>query len=79
MTKLDELNNLVSLSHIDVIGVTETWLHDELRDHKVSLPGYVLFRHDRPTSKRGGGGVVLYVKFNLLTYFYLRRHSPGAG
>ncbi len=62
MNKLDELNSLASLSHIDVIGVTETWLHDEL---KVSLPGYVLFHHDCPSSKRGGGGVPLYVKSNL--------------
>ncbi len=55
MNKLDELNNLASLSRIDVIGVTETWLHDELKDHEVSLPGYVLFRHDRPSCKSGGG------------------------
>ncbi len=47
---LDELNN-----HIDIIGVTETWLHDELKDHEVSLPGSVLFLQDRPSSKRGGG------------------------
>ncbi len=48
----DELNNLASLSHIDVIGITETWLHDELKDHEVSLPGCVLFR---PSSKRRRG------------------------
>ncbi len=59
MNKLDELNNLTSLSHINLIGVTETWLHD----HELSLPGYVLFRHDRPSSKRGE--VALYVKSNL--------------
>ncbi len=64
MNKLDELNNLASLNHIDVIGVTETWLHDELKDHEVSLQGYALFRHDRLSSKRGGG-VALYVKSNL--------------
>ncbi len=52
MNKLDELNNLASLSHIDVIGVTETWLHDELKGHEDSLPGYFLFRHDRPSSKK---------------------------
>ncbi len=37
---------------------------DELKDHEVGLPGYVLIRHDRPPSKRGGG-VALYVKSNL--------------
>ncbi len=64
MNKLDDLNNLASLSHIDVKGLTETSLHYELKDHEVSLPGYVLFRHDRPARKRGGG-VSLYVKSNL--------------
>ncbi len=38
-------------------------LHDELKDHEVGLPGCVVFRHDRPSSK--GGGVALYVKPNL--------------
>ncbi len=65
MNKLDELNNLASLSHIDVIGVTETWLHDELKHHEVRLPGYVVFRQNRPSTKRGGGGVAFYVKSNL--------------
>ncbi len=68
MNKFDELNNLASLSHIDVICVTEAWLHDELKHHEVSLPGYVLFLHDRPSSKRGGG-VALYVKSNLRPQF----------
>ncbi len=63
MNILDELNNLACLSHIDMIGVTETWLHDELKDHEVSLPGYVRFCQDCPSSKRGG--VALYVKSNL--------------
>ncbi len=51
MNKLDELNNLASPSHIDIIGVTETWLHYELKDHEVSLPGYDLFRQDLPTKE----------------------------
>ncbi len=64
MNKFGELNNLTSLSHVYIIGVTKTWLHDEIKDHEVSLPGNVLFRQDRPFSKRGGG-VALYVKSNL--------------
>ncbi len=64
MNKLDEPGCLASLSHIDVIGVTEIGPHDELKDYEFSLLGYVLFRHDRPSSKREGG-VALYVKSNL--------------
>ncbi len=63
MNKIDELNNLASLSHIDVIGVTETYLRDEFKDHEVRLPCCVRFHQDRPTSKRGG--VALSVKPNL--------------
>ncbi len=46
--EIDELSNLSSPSHFDLIGVTGTWLHNELKDHEVSLPGYVLLRQDRP-------------------------------
>ncbi len=53
MSKFGELSNLVVLIHIDIIGVTEVWLHDELKDHEVNLSGYVLFRHGHPSSKRG--------------------------
>ncbi len=53
MSKFDELSNLVVLINIDIIGVTEIWLHDELKDHEVNLSGYVLFRHRHLSSKRG--------------------------
>ncbi len=35
ITKIDEISNLARISHIDVVGVIETWLHDELKDSKV--------------------------------------------
>ncbi len=35
INKMDEISNLARISHIDVVGVTETWLHDELKDSKV--------------------------------------------
>ncbi len=51
MNKLDDLNDLASFSHIDVICVTEAWLHDEFKDHEVSLPGYVLSCHGPPAQE----------------------------
>ncbi len=57
MNKIGELCNLASPSHIDVIGETEIWLHDELKDHDAILPGNVLIGYNRPSKKRGGGGV----------------------
>ncbi len=50
---------------MDTIGVTETWLHDGIRDDEICQPGYTLFRQDRP-SHQNRGGVILYVKSNLL-------------
>ncbi len=35
ITKIDEISYLARISHIDVVGVTETWLYDEVKDSKV--------------------------------------------
>lgn len=45
----------------DIIGVTESWANSEILDAEISLPGYDLFRKDRPVN-RHGGGVLLYVR-----------------
>ena len=45
----------------DIIGITESWANSEILDAEISLPGYVLFRKDRPVN-RHGGGVLLYVR-----------------
>jgi len=41
--------------------VTESWTNSSILDSELSLPGYTLFRRDRPVN-REGGGVLLYVK-----------------
>ena len=53
----------------DVIGITETWATVDIFDSELTLPGYDMFRHDRPVH-RAGGGVILYVKsgFNAVVY-----------
>jgi len=48
----------------DVIGVTESWANDMIYDSELELPGYRLFRHDRPSNNHGGG-VLLYIKSGL--------------
>lgn len=49
-----------------LVGITETWLNQDIGDSEISLPGYDLFRHDRPVN-REVGGVMLYVKNQLRT------------
>ncbi len=48
--KNGELNHLASLKPIGVIGVTETWLHEEIYEHEIGLPGYAVLRQDCPSS-----------------------------
>ncbi len=63
--KSDNLADLVRHTASDVIGVTETRLHDGIRDDEICLPGYTLFRQDRPSHKKRGGAI-LDVKSHLL-------------
>ena len=48
------------------IGVTETWLHEDILDAEVShsFPGYNIIRCDR-AGGRQGGGVALYLREDL--------------
>ena len=41
----------------------ETWLHPNVLDDMVNLPGFNLYRHDRIGKK--GGGVGIFVRSNL--------------
>ena len=66
--KLDELQLRLrtdkSYSHIAAFCFTETWLHSNISDTAMDLPGYQLFRADRDataTGKTKGGGVCFYV------------------
>ena len=43
----------------DVIGVTESWGSDDISDSEFSIPGFDLFRADRPNGYRGGGVLLL--------------------
>ncbi len=65
LNKTEELADLAQQKNLDIIGVPETWLHDGIRDDEICIPGYILFRQDRPSQKKGGG-VILYVESNLL-------------
>ena len=35
----------------DVIGITETWATVDIFDSELALPGYDMFRHDRPVHR----------------------------
>lgn len=54
---------LLTICHIDILGVTETHLHEEITDVEIFIEGYQISRRDRQ-HKIGGGCLVDY-KANL--------------
>ncbi len=62
LIKKEELADLARQKNLDIIGVTETWLHDGLRDDEICLPGYTLFRQDRPSQKKEGRYFLLLIQ-----------------
>ena len=64
--QFDEFRVIVEDCKPDVVGITESWLNDSIFTAEVHIPGYVVYRQDRPDTSRGiGGGVLLYVKADL--------------
>lgn len=56
---LDEFSAQLTTSGVDVSVITESWLHSYINSAYITIPGYVLYRKDRPN--REGGGVCAFV------------------
>ena len=54
--KLDEIRLLVVESNPDILGISETWLHNGIDDSEIHIPNFSLLRKDR---RDGYGGVAL--------------------
>ena len=66
LNKLDELELYIKDENLDIVGVTETWLTEEILTSEVSIDGYTLVRRDRKDLiKLRGGGVAIYVKNDI--------------
>ena len=50
---------------IDVLAINETRLDSSITDCEVFIPGYEIFRRDRNTDGRHGGGVCFYVRTSI--------------
>ena len=62
----NELNIMVDDIKPHIIGITESWAHNDITDAELGLEGYVMFRKDR--IGRRGGGVLLYLKVTIPAY-----------
>jgi len=63
--KTDDLLVLVEGYKLHIIAVTESWYNSDIFDPELDVPGYDLFRMDRPLDNRCGG-VLLYVNGDLV-------------
>ena len=62
LNKLDQIRLLISSSNpsIDMYGVCETFLSDDVLDQELYIEGFTMVRADRPGGK--GGGIIVYVR-----------------
>jgi len=69
--KIDELYLYAKQYKLDVIGISETWLNEDILTAEIQLQGYNIYniyRKDRKDDKfKTGVGVILYVKDTLVS------------
>lgn len=65
-SKFEQIRHFLTSSHpeIDVLFLIETFLKPKVPDSVFEIPGYVMYRKDRPGVKHGGG-ILAYVNFRL--------------
>lgn len=72
VTKVDEIHATISAHSAYAALITESWYNNDIPDSALNIPGMLLFRYDRPN--RVGGGVAIYVKYDL--DFYILDNTP---
>ena len=63
INKMDELKLLMAPKSLDVLTISESWLHSNIEDDEFNLPGYSCVRRDR--DGRRGGALITYIKPDL--------------
>ena len=67
LPKLDEVKLLLNdKCSVNILGLCETFLNDQVGDNELSIDGFSFERKDRGDG-RSGGGVMLYIT-NELSY-----------
>lgn len=58
---LDFVRLTLLLNTLDILTISETWLHENIQDNELEIEGYRFYRFDRDTGKRAGG-ICVYAK-----------------
>ena len=68
LSKMDELKYFIAEKGLDIVGIAETWLNENVLLPEVNIDGYKLYRKDRSEVKEGiHGGVLLYVRNEIVS------------
>ena len=63
-TKVETISDMLELNNSLGIGLTETWLCEDIGNAEIQIEGFSVFRSDR--SHRTRGGVAAYFRSDLL-------------
>ena len=59
LKKVDNLKTRIEEENPDVVGITETWLNNDILDKELHVINYNIIRKDRHDYKKGGGVMLL--------------------
>ena len=64
VNKLEQIHQYISNNGIDVLCISETWMHERISDAQIKLKGYNLIRLDRKHNNAStrGGGLCIFIK-----------------
>ena len=54
--KMEEIGSYVKEYNVDIIGVTETWLNEQVGNSEIALDDFTVYRKDGGEVKRGRTG-----------------------
>ena len=67
--KLNEFHDLVKMRNVDMVAVTETWLHQRILDTEILDSNYINSRRDRPTRFANDNSTILYLLITSVPEF----------
>ena len=79
VSKIEQLRLDLPASGIDVMSISESWLHTDIEEKLTTIPNYNIIRHDRRTKRanghtKAGGGLCLYYRESLQVDYNKLRH-----
>ena len=60
--RLSEIKFLLEETKLDVLAVTETHLHEKIKDDALHIENYCIARHDRQNSDNNWSGSLIYFR-----------------